>query len=203
MWYVLMVIGLFVVIVWPIIKFFKGLLSKKNKEIQKFVPDKKMYMLIDFASLMNKHIENNLQLSSPLIFFEQVFLLYFLSDMNAIGKKVTESDRHSKLNNLIISLEVKHKFDDLINKDDFKNTFSKRYADYLYILSHDNYNFSNNFFNDVYEYQTAQITSIKNNNQFSTFNPEGNCLENTKEELKIKSIISDNFSLIDAFMAQQ
>lgn len=195
MWYVLMVIGIFVTIIWPIIKLIASLFHKPS--------NKKIDTLIDFASLMTKHIENNLQINSPLIFYEQVFFLYFLRDLNAIGKKIPESDRHAVLNDLISTLEHKHKLDYLINKDDFKNMFSKRYADYLYIITHDNYNFSDNFFNDVFEYQTAQIISIKNKKKFSTFSPEGNCLENTKEELRVKTIVSDNLKLIDSFMAQQ
>ena len=90
----------------------------------------------------------------------------------------------------------------LDNKDDFKNIFIKRYENYMQLLSHDNYNFSKKFFDDIYEYQTAQVMSIKNKNQFTTFNPMLTCLSNSTEELKIKSIVSDNFSLIDAFMSQ-
>lgn len=163
----------------------------------------KIDLLIDFATLMAKHIQNNLAIDSPLIFYEQVYLLYFLRDINAVSKNVSETIRHEALQCLIETLKDKHKLDYLDNKDNFKNTFTKRYADYMYILMHDDYNFSKNFFNDVFEYQTAQVLSIKNYNKFSSFSPEGNCLENSKEELKIKSIISDNFSLIDAFMVQQ
>ena len=160
-------------------------------------------MIIDFASLMTKHIQNNLQIDSPLIFYEQLYFLYFLKDIRAISKKIPEANRHADLNNLIMTLEYNHKLDYLTNKDNFKNTFSKRYADYLNILLRDNYDFSDKFFDEVYEYQTAQVLSIKNKNQFTTFSPEGNCLENTAEELKVKSIVSDNFKLFDAFMAQQ
>ncbi len=177
--------------------------NNNNTIIKKPVSNKNVDMLIDFATLMAKHIQNNLQIDSPLVFYEQVYLLYFLRDMYAVGKKISETSRHKILNDLIITLEYRHKLDYLDNKNDFKNTFSKRYENYMYILLHDKYNFSDNFFDEVFEYQTAQISSIKNKNQFSNFDPETTCLENNKEELHIKSIVSDNFKLIDAFMSQQ
>ncbi len=195
MWYVLMFIGLFVTIIWPIIKLIASFFHKPS--------NKKIDTLIDFATLMAKHIENNLQINSTLLFYEQVYFLYFLRDINAISKNIPESARHAMLSDLILTLEHKHKLDYLTNKDDFKNMFSNRYANYLNILMRDKYNFSDNFFNEIFEYQTAQVISIKDKNKFTTFNPETTCLENTKEELRIKSIVSDNFKLIDAFMAQQ
>ena len=201
MWYFLCGLGLFVTIIWPIIKLITSIFSSKsNKNI---IPTKETVMLIDFATLMTKHIQNNLQINSPLIFYEQLYFLYFLKDIRAISKNIPETTRHAALNNLILTLEYNHKLDYLTNKDDFKNIFSKRYATYLSILSDDNYDFSDKFFNTVYEYQTAQIISIKNKNKFTTFNPVLNCLENTSEELKVKSIVSDNFHLFDSFMAQQ
>lgn len=174
----------------------------KNNQDKNNVDTKKINMLIDFSTLMAKHIQNNLDINSPLIFYEQVYLLYFLSDIYAVSKNVSELERHATLKGLIDTLNYNHKLDYLINKDDFKNTFTKRYAGYMYVLLHDNYNFSESFFDEVFEYQTAQVKSIKNNNQFTDFDPESNCLANSKEDLKIKSLVTENFTLIDAFMAQ-
>lgn len=199
MWYILTFIGLYVVLIHPIVSYIIN--SHKNRLIP--VNNSKIDIIIDFATLMAKHIQNNVGINSPLIFYEQIFLLYFLWDMCANINHIPDIARHKMLNDLVLTLENKHKLDYLNDKDDFKNTFLKRYENYLYIVIHDNYNFSDSFFNEVFEYQTAQVISIKNKNQFTNFNTEVNCLENTPEELKIKSYISDNKSLINAFMSQQ
>lgn len=195
MWYVLCALGLFITFIWPIIKLIIGIVATRS--------NKTSNMLIDSATLMTKHIQDNLNIDSPLIFYEQVYLLYFLRDMNAVGKKVPEANRQKILNNLIVTLDHKHKLDYLKNKDDFKTTFLKRYENYMNILLQDKFNFSDQFFADVFEYQTAQVYSIMHQNQFTNFNPETTCLENTPEEIKINSIVSENFTLIDSFMSKQ
>ena len=208
MWYILCFIGLFVTIIWPLIKLIVSLFSKKsNKTVDR---------LLDFATLMTKHIQNNLKIDSFLIFYEQIYLLYFLRDMYAIGQKVPEASRHAILNDLIIILDKNHKLDFLKNKDDFKNTFSKRYENYMYILLQDNYNFSDNFFNDVIEYQCLLIATIETKDTFSDikaaslectdyeYGIEGDCVYKTKNRHnEIKNILMDNLQFINTFMSQQ
>ncbi|MBO7731529.1 MAG: hypothetical protein J6S67_03230 [Methanobrevibacter sp.] len=176
--------------------------NDEHKTVQKTSSNKKIEMLIDFATIISKHIKNNLEVDSPLIFYEQIYLLYFLLDIDLANKKLSKNIRNYNLACLIQNLEYKHKLDYLNNKDIFKDIFSKRYEGYLYLLEENKYYFSEHFWSDIFDYQTEQIKFIKNKNQFTVYNPEINIPDNDTNNKTIKIILYDNLELIKSFLVQ-
>lgn len=198
MMYFLMIIGIFIVLVWPIINFLLNSFKSKSTSIN----NKKINMLIDFATLTTKHLENNLDIKSPFIFYEQVYFLYFLQSTVNISSKASNYHKEKMLHDLINKLIITHKLDYLENKNDFKNIFLERYKAYTILLIHSQYQLSTKFFNDVIDYQIAQMNCIIHHNQFTHFNPESICTDITPENIKIKSLLTENLELIKAYLTQ-
>lgn len=198
MWYFLMIIGIFIVLVWPIINLILSFFKSKTAPIY----NSKVNMLIDFATLTTKHLENNLIIHSPLIFYEQVYFFYFLQNTVDISRKTSDYNKELMLNELIKKLIITHKLDYLENKNDFKNMFLERYKAYTILLIHSQYQLSDKFFDDTIDYQIAQLDCIINHNQFTHFNPESTCTDITPENSKIKSLLTENLELIKAYLAQ-
>lgn len=211
--YFFMIIGIFFIFIWPIIKIIASFFNKPSKNYSPSNP--KINMLIDFATLMTKHIQNNLEINSPLVFYEQVYLLYFLQDMYSVGKNISQKYRDTMLNDLILTLSYNHKLDYLNKKDDFKKIFIKRYQNYLYLLDTDKYNFSETFFEYIIQYQCLLIATIESKNIFSNISAkslegtdyewgvEGGSVYLTKNRHKeIEFILKDNLVLINSYFSQ-
>ena len=198
--YFLGFLGLFFIVILPLIRLIIFLVNNKSRISKRTTFYKIIDRLIGFATLTTKHIQNNLEIQSPLIFYEQLYFLYFLEDLYSVGSKKSQSYRNSLLNCLINILNKTNKLDYLNNKDDFKKTFIKRYENYMVIFIQAKYTFSENFFDHVFEYQTAQIEDIKKYDRFTDFNPEITLLDYTPEECKIKSIVSENLSLLKSYL---
>ena len=193
-------IGIFAVFILPVIKLF--LPTEKKLDNNKTSVNSKIEMLLDFATLISKHIQNNLNLNSPLILYEQIYFLYFLFDTVSVSRNKSNNYRNNNLTSLIKLLVLTHKLDYLENKNTFKIIFSKRYESYLYLLMKYKYCFTDEFWSDVFDFQVAQINSIKQKNVFTNYEPEINCINNTSDNERIKTFLYDNLELIKTFLIQ-
>lgn len=198
-WYFLLGCVLFY-FVSKIVSFISKHSHKQNKQTD-YSPiiNKEAEKLIDFATITTKHIQNNLDIQSPLIFYEQVFFLYFLEEVKFMGNILPKEYKEAVLSLLIKKLKNNYNLVSLDNDNNIKDIFTNRYENYTYILIHNKYNLSEQFYNEVFEYQTEQVDCIINKNKFTKFCPESTIFNISPFNKKIYSIISENLSLIKAF----
>ena len=168
------IIGIIILIGKPITLLLINLIinkSSKNPKIKErptFL--KEVDKVIDYTILSTKNLQKELEIMSPLFFYEELFFMSFIEDVKLASDEKTKNMREIVLSAILDTLEKTKNVDYIKNKEYIGKVFADRLLTYTQFLENDDYYMSKDFYKNVLKYKAELMASIIKDNTLSNYN---------------------------------